>query len=74
MLIPWLFRPLVTVTDDGEVCCLKHMKNLGGQNIFAHFLKDPNAFTEFLHAPWDEAYSSMFVFVFSRFIIHCRAL
>jgi hypothetical protein len=48
------FRPLVTVTGDGEVRGLEHLKYFDNQNIFTHFLKDPNAFTEFLHEHWDE--------------------
>jgi hypothetical protein len=43
------FPPLATVTDDGEVRGLKHLKHFHDQNIFTHFLKDPNASTEFLH-------------------------
>jgi hypothetical protein len=43
------FHPLVTVTDDGEIRGLKYLKHFDDQHIFAHFLKDPNAFTEFLH-------------------------
>jgi hypothetical protein len=56
------FRPLVTVTDDGEVRCLKHLNHPTYQNIFTYFLKDPSAFTELLREYWEEAYSSMFVF------------
>jgi hypothetical protein len=55
------FRPLVTVTD-GEVRGPKHLKHLDDHNSFTHFLKDLNAFIEFLHKDWEEAYSSMLVF------------
>jgi hypothetical protein len=56
------FRPLVTVTEDGEVHGLKNMTRLADTDMFTEFLRDPPAFAHFLETHWKQAYSNLFVF------------
>jgi hypothetical protein len=56
------FRPLVTVSEDGEVHGLKNLTRLEDPDIFAHFLRDPPAFAHFLQTHWKQAYSNLFAF------------
>jgi hypothetical protein len=56
------FRPVVTITEEGEIWGLKHLNRLDDEDIFTHLLRDPNAFAEFLHERWKDAHSSLFAF------------
>jgi hypothetical protein len=56
------FRPLVTITEDGEVGGLKHLKHLDDPDLFTEFLRDPESFSHFLEAHWKDAYSDLFAF------------
>jgi hypothetical protein len=42
------FRPRTTRTEDGEVSWFQNLKHLD-EDLFTHFLKDPNAFAQFIH-------------------------
>jgi hypothetical protein len=56
------FRSAVTITGNGEVKHLKHLKQLDNDDLFAPFLRNPKAFAEFLQQHWKDAYSDLFVF------------
>jgi hypothetical protein len=56
------FRPLVTITENGEIEGLKHLKRLDDKNLFEHFVLDPISFAQFLAEHWKDAYSALFAF------------
>jgi hypothetical protein len=56
------FRPLVTISEEGKVCGLKHLDTLGDQDLFTHLLRDPVAFSNFLSDHWRNAYTNLFVY------------
>jgi hypothetical protein len=59
---PAVFCPLITLSEDVEVRCLKHLKQIHDPDLFRHFLEDREAFTDFLQRHWYEAYFNMFAF------------
>jgi hypothetical protein len=56
------FRPLVTVTENGEVTGLKHLTQLENPDLFTEFLRDPHAFAHFLQQHWKQTYSNLHAF------------
>jgi hypothetical protein len=56
------FRPLVTVTENGEVAGLKRLTQLDSPDLFTEFLRDPQAFSNFLQQHWKQAYSALHAF------------
>jgi hypothetical protein len=56
------FRPLVTITEEGQIRGLKYLNRLDDEDIFTHFLRDSNALAEFLYEHWKGADSSLFAF------------
>jgi hypothetical protein len=56
------FRLLVTITKDGQVRGLKRLKKLQDDDLFIHFVRDPNALGEFLEQHWKEPDCNIFVF------------
>jgi hypothetical protein len=56
------FRPLVIISEDGEVRGLKYLKQIHDPDLFRHFLEDPEAFAYFVQRHWYEADFNLFGF------------
>jgi hypothetical protein len=55
------FRPLVTISETGEVKGFKSLNQLHNPGLFSQYLTNPQAFVSFLKDHWDDAYPAMIV-------------
>jgi hypothetical protein len=66
------FRPLITLTEDGEVSGIKSLKHPETGDLLTDFLRDPNAFVQFLHEDLKET-DKIFIFHLQSInsVLHC---